>query len=537
MAEIYADRENLKEKLENLNMEIRRELFSETFIKYLHDEYRDTDRREATALQQLDDHFHTYWAALPFGNSEKYEEKYKELERAMGAVKNLRKFEQLSVVTPADDQTEKRDGSKHNRCKICGERTPLFINNGKNLQHNLKPGERLCAVCYQKRCFEKKITDAFPSTAAVSLAYWINQTKTLCADQYEAYKKIWGDTADAAYSEQYLIRYNLRENRKNSSEEDRKRFELAQNRLNELEKALSDKLVSCEMEAEIKYRYYAIMAFDGDDMGKWISGQYFKKDEILKAQSELSQALGEYADWVKREIRKDQDFSGEKIGSIVYAGGEDLLALVPLKNLFLVMELLRSKFKEMVSDKVAGYTMDGRELTFSMGVVLAHYKTPLYYVLRMVRDMEKAAKQYRKEKNAVAMCLLKRSGEVLQAQFPWEAAAGEKSYITSYLNNILKDFRTNQESLNFIRKLHSEFEPVTIRKDEQVIEEFLIESEVNRLLQKSVQSKSITPEVKQNLFDNLCAFLKAVGSGNRQFVNFIFTLYICEFMRRSQNED
>jgi CRISPR-associated protein Cmr2 len=94
---------------------------------------------------------------------ENYQESYKQLERNLGAVKNLRTFK----------QEPQESGLK---CSLCGERNGLFYNNDKPPRYIIKnairiqdariqDNETLCAVCFTKRNYKQN--GSFPSLADI----------------------------------------------------------------------------------------------------------------------------------------------------------------------------------------------------------------------------------------------------------------------------------------------------------------------------------------------------------------------------------
>ncbi len=207
-------------------------------------------------------------------------------------------------------------------------------------------------------------------------------------------------------------------------------------------------------------------------MGKWLSGEKAPKivnilhpivanllDSSWKSFKEMerplspslhlsvSKALRDFSLRVVREIvEKDH------IGKLVYAGGDDVLAFVSLKDLLEVMKKLRAYFSGNISmdlktNKVnidfndgAGYapldnegnpinigsgrpikgflhTM-GTTATASMGVVIAHHSSNLSQVLEEVRRCEKKAKEI-KDKDAFCIALAKRAGGTEHFSSKW----------------------------------------------------------------------------------------------------------------------
>lgn len=456
------------------------------------------------AEKQLGEHLKTYWVAMLYDDNFSYVEQYQKLESSMGAIKNIRLFEQSSNFP---------NGFK--KCNICGERSVVF-----DKDKYLKKNEKLCAVCYQKRSYEKAETASFPATASISLCHWEHKLKAEALDLYNEYRKLFsGELPEQCWYASGIEKSKL-------EEQEFKNIDLAaiRKKLKNIDEYMK------EMHPEvIKYRYYSILAFDGDSMGKWISGTYFKENiDTEEAQMALSKALGSFADWVKSEIRTDAFGDKSKVGSVVYAGGEDFLGVVPLNNLFLTMDLLRRKFKELVSDAIRKYIKDDEELTLSMGVCIAHYKSPLHHVLKLVRSLVKEAKEYRDEKNMFAITLIKRSGEMLKTKLPWHY---NDFSLPILLNDISDKFSKNSAAYSFINKLGNEF--MFNNKDDISIPASMLKSEIKRLLNRSSQENALTEEEIESLFEDISKLVDIAENFNI----LINALLICEFIRREQDED
>lgn len=222
-------------------------------------------------------------------------------------------------------------------------------------------------------------------------------------------------------------------------------------------------------------KYYAILLMDGDNMGKWLSGELAPTiGEILhpavrntlntdRGWSELlnqkrplnpslhlatSKALRDFSLHMAREtVEKDH------LGKLVYAGGDDVLAFVSLRDLTKVMEKLRAYFSGSLlvneetlrvdidfkegkgfvpidsegvllnvgnnKNKIEGFRLSmGTNATASMGVVIAHHNSNLSQVLDEVRRCEKEAKKL-KDKNAFCIALAKRSGGTEHTRAKW----------------------------------------------------------------------------------------------------------------------
>ena len=254
-------------------------------------------------------------------------------------------------------------------------------------------------------------------------------------------------------------------------------------------------------------KYFAVLALDGDEIGKWVSGEktppfssqladyrdgsnvqqfgaklYFEKPELvdfLKAQRPLSpsyhlqfgEALSNFALLCARPIVEAFD------GRLIYAGGDDVLALLPADAALTCAEALRLAFTgspgvktfleqhtrrlreqhetEQQRDpkapsapyyqKLASegcligcpapgfvcrvdhldqqhvpipFLVPGPAADASVGIAIAHFKSPLQDVVRAAQAAEKRAKK-QLGRSAVAVTLFKRSGETIEWGVQW----------------------------------------------------------------------------------------------------------------------
>jgi CRISPR-associated protein Cmr2 len=235
--------------------------------------------------------------------------------------------------------------------------------------------------------------------------------------------------------------------------------------------------------------YYAAILMDGDRMGGWLAGNeddyklryrdtwhrkvlaemhnYERRDarltDYLDARrpvspgrhGAISQALNDFSTHLARHIVEDCCK-----GKLLYAGGDDVLALVAVDDLFDCMQLLRLAYSGIapepnmgLEDHVGGLaaggsgqqrklqlgkgfglldgrlmTLMGHKATASMGAVVAHHSAPLAMVLRELRAAESQAKntvrgkdQRGQDINRDAFCLrlLKRGGGEVAVTGPW----------------------------------------------------------------------------------------------------------------------
>jgi len=241
-------------------------------------------------------------------------------------------------------------------------------------------------------------------------------------------------------------------------------------------------------------RHFAVLALDGDEMGKWASGEktpayatqladyhgpggerqgakvYFEAPEFkgspefdgfLQQQRTLtpsyhlqfSEALNNFALHCARPVV--EAFAGR----LIYSGGDDVLALLPADTALNCAQALRLAFQgspglvpfleRTATRATAGFECPspgflarldraddtGRPIPFlvpgpaadvSAGIAIAHYKAPLQDAVRAARAAEKRAKSKEGgDRSAVAVTLMKRSGEIIEWHCKWDGGGLE----------------------------------------------------------------------------------------------------------------
>ncbi|NLC10650.1 MAG: hypothetical protein GX767_00165, partial [Firmicutes bacterium] len=234
--------------------------------------------------EQIERHLEIHWVFAPFDEKE-YLSCYNTIGARMASVKNIRRFEQL----------EEESGRK---CSIDGrhnalfyKKTGAFITKGalklkKISDKYLEDGEALGAVSFVKRCVDKYFESIgvdynsdFESTSRIALADALERLKKLDPD-YEGVDKLRFDSN---------LVYELKSNQI-------KPEEARDLKAKEIYEALESN--------KIEYSpYYAMMLFDGDDMGKWYCGDKLKEGVSLKEfQTALSKKLGRFAEEIREKV-------------------------------------------------------------------------------------------------------------------------------------------------------------------------------------------------------------------------------------------
>ncbi|TFE65874.1 type III-B CRISPR-associated protein Cas10/Cmr2 [Methylacidiphilum caldifontis] len=262
----------------------------------------------------------------------------------------------------------------------------------------------------------------------------------------------------------------------------------------ELKEALNN-LIDLQKELQSEpVPYVAILAMDGDSMGKKLSGadapkvsehlsekskEYFSNHarDILGCSRplfpsyhiELSQALANFSLYLAALIVE------KFYGQLIYAGGDDILAMLPAEKALDCACLLRKAFRgdpSLANDvdnwfKGTGQTgflilnnqckewenlgiktdypliLMGERADISAGIAIGHIHSPLQNLVEEARRAEKKAKTEPYNKGSFVVSLFKRSGEILQWGSKWELfsqSQGQSSYIALELFKSLNEY-------------------------------------------------------------------------------------------------
>ena len=152
--------------------------------------------------------------------------------------------------------------------------------------------------------------------------------------------------------------------------------------------------------------YVGVIVADGDHMGALIDAAA-KQGELAETRlRDISSALAEFAG-LAREILE------ENLGSLIYAGGDDVLAFVPLGKGTQCATALAEHFAECMTPVAVELKME-KPPSLSVGLGIGHLLEGMGDLLDLGREAEKAAKgadlRAGETRNALAIVADKRSG-------------------------------------------------------------------------------------------------------------------------------
>jgi CRISPR-associated protein Cmr2 len=252
--------------------------------------------------------------------------------------------------------------------------------------------------------------------------------------------------------------------------------------------------IKAKLNSFFQETYYALILMDGDNMGAWLSGSEDKYRLAYQDSwhSKLQDGIERrYQDKLKpyleskrypspaRHMAISDALNGFSLdlaryvvetlykGKLLYAGGDDVMAMVAVDDLLPMMLLLRliysgdfpvngeplTVWKELLKQEKAelhlknGYVLKdktlyrvmGEKATASCGAVIAHHTAPLGQVLKTLRAAEQRAKK-QGGRNAFAIDLLKRSGGAVKLTCPWFSNPdnSEESLLDSPMGQLIR---------------------------------------------------------------------------------------------------
>ena len=397
-----------------------RRIYAETFDDIGRNKFDDQ-----LAEQQLADLIEFYWTAVEFdGSDEEYADARKKVEYLAAARKNTRQFSPVKwgANVPKSSLDGKRESVTYENSR--GMKTEALYKNFK-----IREKEQLCGVGLLKRNGTVKDEkgnrlDRFASTSHIAAKPFL-QTLTN-AEAFRNFKEslfkleIEKREFQSIPDEQNPPIFGLADGHLLYEERMRDYFD-DQGKIN-AGKEIVRVFLKDAFDGKSPSPYYALLLADGDNMGKAIDAKKTPDEH-----REISKALSEFAESVKEIVNEKHQ------GSLFYAGGDDVLALVPLHTVL----SCAAKLNEIFCDKLRAFNYDGdKSPTLSVGIAVAHHLEPLSDALELVRKAEKTAKGI-DGKNALAIIVDKRSGtsRTIKGQFAKDKGS---EGIIEYLRQLIK---------------------------------------------------------------------------------------------------
>ena len=390
------------------------------------DDYFDRDRAEA----QLEALMEFFWVSVPMGDAQgAYAEARRQAETLLSARKNTKSW---AAVTWGDAVAKSSlDGRRES--VISDEAYKKLPPSELRERYGVKNKERLCGVGLFKRLGLAQ-PSPFPSTTHVASAPMrarLHAMRSGCGESIEKYvEKLeasgvrldrfeapeappahatfhWAEDATEAHvpagvesGSQKLDGYIFYPSR---IPDVLASYVPAKDTDGKVARDLEKLLTMALRAADITEppHYYAVLVADGDSMGKALD---VVASDGVKAHQQFGSAIDKFAQACGGIV-------GKHAGSLIYAGGDDVLALLPLHTLLACARELHDAFGDAANKALEGFTRpaDFVAPTLSMGIAIAHHLEPIAESRALARVAEKRAKQ-EPGKDALCITVAKRSG-------------------------------------------------------------------------------------------------------------------------------
>ncbi|MDK2972623.1 MAG: CRISPR-associated protein Cmr2 [Candidatus Sumerlaeota bacterium] len=177
--------------------------------------------------------------------------------------------------------------------------------------------------------------------------------------------------------------------------------------------------------------YYAAMMMDGDRMGERLrhcSPEQYRDFTTLLSRFSLDNVPDLIQDYL-------QGPDGLGFNQPVYAGGDDVLALLPMwmpKQGEQLPHQSAVGLAHAIQQAFGALGLPGSNdpATMSAGIAIVHYKTDLREALDAARSAEKAAKNG--GRNRAALTVMRRSGEHVTVPLPWSHVAVFEELVAAF---------------------------------------------------------------------------------------------------------
>jgi len=389
--------------------------------------YLSTDRWN----EQLKEWLEFYWVGVQWdGKEETYGAQFKTANLGIDSRKTVRHY-------PTSTQLGER-------CTLCGVRSAISDDDTFWAKIRQRAGgrvipqrERLCAVCATKRFAPKVLNnvglgEGFPSISSIAsasfrqavLQYWDQGTGVIIKEFLDVTDKLYLPAAHIVptpFFEPFL---------KGTDEDIRRRFfdlegaylypdsyeaQAIQEdtgavpdkddikRARQLLENLKEVLTHLGASATFPHPYYAVLKVDGDHLGALLDGIASQDDH-----QKVSRAISQTAANIKNLVETNSP------GRLIYSGGDDMLAFLPVDCALRVAQEVRSAYEQNLAAE--GFPNQ----TASAGLVIAHHKTPLQSALSDVYAAETMAKE-EFDRNTLVLNISKRSGELRRISLHWSS--------------------------------------------------------------------------------------------------------------------
>ena len=464
---------------------------------------------------------------------------------------------------------------KGNKCNVCGEQSVILdYKNLEQSQELIKKGfisenENFCILCLIKRFYKRIISDKsleeeFP---------WIRIKEP---PKIESLFEIANPNLDNIIKELKNIDLNISEIIDKIINQDIELLDITTWEGTSIQERLEEIGVPQEIIEEIldeqnkKYKffreklgslnkYYALLKIDGDNIGKFLSGENlpqinkilhskyyqeikeFIKDNFLIGNNiyirrpltpsyhlSLSKAMKFFA------LYKAPDIIKKCNGKLIYSGGDDIFAILPVKTALEAASQINETFSKKFYITEDRYIFGLSGCTISGGIVFAHYKYPLSETIEQLNSAEKKAKEKFNRTGAFILKYIDHGGRVSIGGTKWCIENDLLEFVSKFIR---KDKVKAYFSRQFFYRLSETlniFPEATYYNQVKLLltRHFVIQENLNKIEREKLKKKEIeeTFDFFKNIYNKYKELNEIFYKDNRSefiqnFINLFLILY------------
>lgn len=368
--------------------------------------------------------------------------------------KNWRSF--IPTNEPGDKCTlinNLQEISGYNRVKQKDKQTKFWESlRAKLPKGELRDDERLCAIALIKRLFPYvaqdtigwRVIESFPSTTYLSAIPWLIETLKNKKDLAEQIVDIVDKSNNPKdFHREYNTRISSLEELADDNEKLKKFIKLDGNCFYQYtldnDKLWADKTADTRralkdiLKKEKISPFYAFLLMDGDRMGALLQNYPDK-------QKEISMAINNFSRKVPNIIEKND-------GIPIFAGGDDVLAFLPLDKAIQTARELRVEYQKCFKKSLQEIPHDelSKKATISAAIVYAHNHAPLNLLYSYIHDLLDNKAKEETGRDALAIAIWKTGGVKIEWASPWEKIVCEEG-TSNLIDELVKKFSSNKTS-------------------------------------------------------------------------------------------
>lgn len=175
--------------------------------------------------------------------------------------------------------------------------------------------------------------------------------------------------------------------------------------------------------------FYAVLLMDGDQLGKQMSNP-IKQPGITAGLSDFTKGVTGFVD--------------KHSGFLIYAGGDDVLAILPLENALSCAAELRGFYNQCFDKQNQSLSGDNHIVTsISAAIQYTHIKMPLGSVLSDSHDLLDNVAKSSRGRDAIACRVWKPGGLQIEWAMPWSIALDNNDSGKVIIESLADSFRAS----------------------------------------------------------------------------------------------